>query len=452
MRKLLLLSSIILLSLLNAVAQSSGVISGPMLGPVELRDAKVWLELSPDVKKAALLIQKKGDPKIIKTVPYKGELGNEFNPVSFTIGGLDMNTTYQYTIVINDKPTTLKGEFTTKDLWQWRKPAPDFTFLTGSCSYVNQPIYDRPGKPYGTDSSIFETMAKEKSSAFMLWLGDNWYTREVDYYSDWGLWYRAQYDRSRPVLQPLLKAMPHYATWDDHDFGPNDISKNYILKETSRKVFMNYWANPSYGENGQGIYSMFSYSDLDFFLTDDRWWRSADNMPDSVDGKANPDKKMFGAKQMDWLKNSLFYSQATFKVIVVGSQVLNQVSPFDKLKNFPVEYAELLDFLEKNKISGVIFLSGDRHHSEVIKMERTGNYPLYDITVSPLTSGTHKFFGVERDNPDRVYGLDEKNNYGKVSVTGKRGERVFAIDFIGTKGDKLGDWSVSEKELKPGLK
>ncbi len=32
-------------------------------------------------------------------------------------------------------------------------------------------------------------------------------------------------------------------------------------------------------------------------------------------------------------------------------------------------------------------LSGDRHHSEVIKMERPGTYPLYDITVSPLDIG-----------------------------------------------------------------
>ncbi len=448
MRKILIFSAFLLIISFNSKAQLSGIISGPMLGPVELRDAKVWLEVSPEVKSVSLVIQKKGDPKIIKTIPFKGMLGNDFNPISFTIGGLDMNTTYQYAVFINHKTSGSKGEFTTKELWQWRKPAPDFSFLTGSCSYVNQPMYDRPGKPYGADSSIFETMAKEKSSAFMLWLGDNWYSREIDYYSEWGLWNRASYDRSRPVLQYFLKAMPHYAIWDDHDYGPNDIGKNYILKETSRKVFMNYWNNPSYGEDGQGIYSLFSYSDLDVFMMDDRWWRSDDNMADSVNGKANPAKKMFGSKQMEWLKNSLLYSQATFKLIVIGSQVLNQVSPFDKLKNFPVEYTELLDFLHENQINGVVFLSGDRHHSEVIKMNRKNNYPLYDITVSPLTSSTHKFGGPEKNNPDRVFGIDEKNNYGKVSVSGKRGDRLLKVEFLGVKGDHLGEWSVSEKELK----
>ncbi len=448
MHKFFIVSSFLLFTYLNVIAQSTGIVSGPMLGPVEFRDAKLWLEVSPEVKSVSVQIQKKGDPKIFKTIPYKGELGNDFNPLIFTIGGLDINTTYQYSFLINNKASNAKGELTTKDLWQWRKPAPDFSFLTGSCSYVNQPIYDRPGKPYGADSSIFLTMAKEKSSAFMLWLGDSWYTRDVDYFSEWGLWYRAQHDRAESVLQPFLKAMPHYATWDDHDYGPNDIGKNYILKETTRKVFMNYWMNPSYGENGQGIYSMLSYADMDIFMTDDRWWRSADNMADSVSGKPNPDKRMLGKMQMEWLKNSLLYSQATFKVVLIGSQVLNEVSPFDKLRDFPIEYDEILNFLKENEISGVIFLSGDRHHSEVIKLDRPGNYPLFDVTVSPLTSSTHKFWGQEKNNPQRVFGLDEKNNYGKISVTGKRGERVFKVDFLGVKGDNLGEWSVSEKELK----
>ena len=35
----------------SAIAYSQPrIISGPMLGPVELRDAKVWVEVSPEVK------------------------------------------------------------------------------------------------------------------------------------------------------------------------------------------------------------------------------------------------------------------------------------------------------------------------------------------------------------------------------------------------------------------
>jgi hypothetical protein len=70
------------------------VISGPMLGPVELRDAKVWVEVSPTVKTAVIRVAKKGE-KISFDVPYRGELGLNFNPIFFTIGGLEPNTTYE---------------------------------------------------------------------------------------------------------------------------------------------------------------------------------------------------------------------------------------------------------------------------------------------------------------------------------------------------------------------
>ncbi|MFZ9387609.1 MAG: alkaline phosphatase D family protein [Chitinophagaceae bacterium] len=439
----LLLLSILCISMLQAQPR---IISGPMLGPVELRDAKVWVEVSPEVKQVALQYGKKGTVQT-RTIAYKGELGNDFNPLQFTMGGLDMNTSYTYRILINGKPSNGFGEFTTKDLWQWRKPAPDFSFLTGSCSYFNQPEFDRPGTPYGNDSSIFEPMAREKA-AFMLWLGDAWYTREVDYFSDWGLWYRAHHDRAVPILQPFLKAMPHLGIWDDHDYGPNDIGKNYILKETSREIWKKYWCNPSYGENGQGIYTMTSWGDADLFLTDDRWWRSADDMKDSVNGAPNPEKRMLGTQQMAWLKNSLLYSMATFKIIVVGSQVLNPVSPFDKLRDFPAEYDEIINFIKDNRINGVLFLTGDRHHSEIIKVERPGTYPLYDITVSPLTAGTHVFGREEKNNPYRVLGIDQKQNYGKFSFSGPRNNRVLSVDYYGIRGEKLGTWSVNEKELK----
>ena len=418
-----------------------------MLGPVELRDAKIWMEVSPEVKSVSLQYYKTTEPTKSKTILYKGELGNEFNPITFTVGGLDFNTTYQYKIWINGKATNTGGEFITKDLWQWRKDPPAFSFLTGSCSYFNEPVYDRPGKPYGRDSSIFETMAKEKA-AFMLWLGDAWYTREVDYYSKWGLWYRASRDRSLPVLQNFLKAMPQFAIWDDHDYGPNDIGSNYILKEESRKVFSSYFCNTSYGENGQGIYSMISWGDADIFLTDDRWWRSADQMKDSVEGKPNPEKRMLGKQQMEWLKNSLLYSHATFKIIAVGSQVLNPVSPYDKWWDFPAEYDELMIFLKEYKIDGVLFLTGDRHHSDILKVKRAGTYALHDITVSPLTSNGYPFSEKEKNNPYRIIGFDLKQNYGRFSFSGKVNDRKLTVEFFGVKGEKLGEWSIHEKELK----
>ena len=433
-----------------AQSQNPALISGPWAGNVELRTATIWLEVNAEVKDVVVKYYDTSKPKLQQAVAYKGALGQSFNPLKIELNGLKFATTYQYEIWLNGKLQSIPFNtlFTTKDLWQWRKPAPDFSFLTGSCAYFNEPAFDRPGKPYGGDSTIFSTMAKTPAN-FHIWLGDNWYTREVDYSSAWGLNYRASHDRAQKILQPFMAAMPQYAIWDDHDYGPNDAGKSYLLKQESRNVFNNYFLNPTCGENGQGIYTQFSYGDVDFFLTDDRYFRAEEDLADSVNGQPNSEKTYFGPQQMTWLKNALLFSKAPFKIIVSGSQMLNPLNKYECMQHYSYEYDELMQFLLHQKINGVIFLTGDRHHSEVIRMKRENAYPLFDITVSPLTSGVSKASGAESNNPSREANtLVEAQNFGKISISGKKNERELEVTFIGIKGEILGNWTVSEKELK----
>ena len=425
------------------------LVSGPWAGNVGLRTATIWAEVSPEAKKVSVKFMSQKSGSVAKTIFCKTVLGNDFNPIKIELNGLDFNTTYNYKLIIDDKEvaTNFITKFITQDLWQYRKPAPDFSFLAGSCSYLNDPIFDRPGKPYGGDSSIFETMANT-SAAFHVWMGDNWYTREVDFESAWGLNYRASHDRSFKVLQKFMAAMPQYAIWDDHDYGPNDEGKSYIFKKESRTVFKNYSLNPTYGEDEKGIYTKVNYADVDLFLTDDRFFRSEDNFPDSVNGQASSEKTFFGKTQMEWLKNSLAFSDAKFKIIVVGSQVLNPLSKYERLNNYTSEYNELMNFIKSQKINGVIFFTGDRHHSEVVKLEQPNFYPLYDITISPYTAGISKPSGEEKNNPYRVAGtLVEAQNFGKITVSGDKNNRQLHVDFIGLKGEVLGTWGVKASEL-----
>ena len=404
--------------------------------------------MNPGARSVKLTYWKEGNNTLRKTVlPVDGAKW-EFRPLHFELVGLDPATRYTYEIESSNLTGTEKrqGQFTTKKLWQWRQPAPDFSFITGSCAYFNENGYDRPGRPYGGDTSIFQTMGQE-DAAFMMWLGDNWYTREVDYSSPWGLWYRVSRERALPVMKDLYRNMPNYAIWDDHDFGPNDIGKEYIYKEESREVFKQYWANPSYGEYGKGVYTKFAYSDVDFFMLDDRTWRSSDELLDSVDGKPNTMKEMFRAQQMEWMMNALAGSTATFKIITTGTQMLNPVSPYNCFRRYPAEYNALLNFIDEQKIPGVVFLTGDRHHSEVIELKGKIGYPLYDITVSPLTSGTHVISGPETVNPYRVFKLDQKQNYAKISVSGKLGDRNMKVAFFDAHGKDLGEWNVSSATL-----
>ncbi len=442
MKKFLILSFLVCFFKLQAQ-----VISGPLTGYVEHKEAAVWIEVAPTVKKIAIKYWKSGS-SVFNTKKYEGKLGQAYNPIKVILENLEMASDYKYCFVVDGKETETNA-FKTKTVWEYSKPAPDFSFITGSCAYLNDSIYDRPGKPYGGNPKIFETMA-DTPSDFMLWLGDNFYTREADHSSKSGFMYRISHDRATRDMQRLWKSRPHYAIWDDHDFGPNDSGKAYRLKTVSRQIFMDYWPNPTFGQNNEGIYTNFTHNDADFFLMDDRYFRSADDMAETVDGKPNPDKKMYGDVQMEWLKNALLSSSAPFKFIVTGSQVLNPNSSKDCLRHYPAEFEALMSFIESNKVEGVLFLTGDRHHSEVIKLERKGAYSLYDITASPLTSGVSGVLNSkEKDNPTRVLGsLVIEQNFAKISITGPKSNRQLNIDFINMDGKKQGGFSVNEKDLK----
>lgn len=151
---------------------------------------------------------------------------------------------------------------------------------------------------------------------------------------------------------------------------------------------------------------------------------------------------------MEWLKNALLSSKATFKFIVSGNQVLNQFNPFESMQHYSFEYNNLLQFLKRHKINGVIFLTGDRHHGEVIRLDREGSYPLYDITLSPLTSGIAKPHASELNNPQRIENtLIEEQHFGKISISGPKNDRLLSLEFLGKKGQVISTWKINQKEI-----
>jgi alkaline phosphatase D len=170
MRKISPLILLLLGIQLFAVSAFCQYVSGPMLGQVEIRTAKIWVEVKPQTKKLSLRYWKKDKPSVVSTQTATPKPAPGTHRFYLRWSTLDMNTAYEYEVVIESAKTERlpKADFHTLELWQWRKPAPDFIFLTGSCAYFNEPMYDRPGKPMVGDSSIFETMGKEKA-AFMMW-------------------------------------------------------------------------------------------------------------------------------------------------------------------------------------------------------------------------------------------------------------------------------------------
>jgi len=309
--------------------------------------------------------------------------------------------------------------------WWTRSDAPrDFVLAIGSCNFVHDGNPTWPDRGYGGGYEIFDAIAAKAPDA-MLWLGDNLYYQQPDFLDPASMAVRNRKQRSHAPLQSLLTATAHVAIWDDHDFGPNDADSSYVMKGETLKLFQRYWPNPSFGLPGvAGNFGWIRYGDVDVFLLDDRWYRSANRAPDG------PGKTMFGAPQIEWLKNALLHSQAPLKLIAGGNQFLNRANRFEGWNNFATEQKAFLEWLAAQRIDGVVFLSGDRHFSELLRVARPGTYPLYEFTSSPLTSGPWDPPPQgEKENPDVVPDtLVAKRQFGLIRIGGPGTARKVTLE------------------------
>ncbi|QDQ28117.1 hypothetical protein FNU76_18175 [Chitinimonas arctica] len=433
---------LLLCAALGLGAQAAELAAGPMAGPPSMRGVTLWLQADGAARAAIEYWPEDSQASKRRSAPVTLDASEQFAG-KISLFGLEPGRRYGYRVVLNDKPAGKQTyRFATQELWQWRKDAPDFTVLAGSCNYGNEPGYDRPGKPYGDHHlTVFKTMAAQNPD-LTLWLGDNLYYREVDF-SPEGMAYRWQRDRSQGYLQPLLQLGAHAAIWDDHDYGPNDANSSFVLKGESLKLQKRYWANPSYGlPETPGVFTTFSFNDVDFFMLDDRYWRDDNRFPDAAD------KAMFGREQMRWLKNALLASTAPFKVIAGGTQLMNKSGQSDSWHDFPVERDDFIEFLNKTKLEGVLFLSGDVHRSELTKVERSGAYPLYDLTCSPMTSGIY----VDKRQSERANlvpgtSVMGERNFCQLRFEGSKAERRLLLRVYNDKGELKWEKPLSRKEL-----
>ena len=416
--------------------------SGPMVGYSTMQEVLLWVQ-TEETANVHFEYYEINNPKVkFSTDKIETEKKNGY-VAKLIADQVIPGKKYKYEVYINNYKIerNYAMEFQTQELWKWRTDPPDVKFVIGSCSYINEPKFDRPGKPYGSNFEIFNSINKKKPD-FMLWLGDNTYLREPDWNSRTGFIKRYSHTRAFPELQPLLASTHHYATWDDHDYGPNNSDGSFWLKETASEIFKLFWGNPNYDVTGKGgITGFFQWSDIDFFLLDNRYHRTANN-------NLTGNRQMLGKDQIDWLINALSFSQASFKFVAVGGQVISNGAVYENYATYPDERKYLLDKIREAKIEGVIFLDGDRHHTILSKMQETKNvYPLYDLTCSSLTAG------VNNDNePYNSFKLEETfvnvNNFGMLNVTGPTNDRELTIQIFDKDGKELWIKSIKANDLK----
>lgn len=419
-----LLYSFLFLITSAAFAQNAELLqSGPMVGYADMQEVMLWVQTT----KAATVqfaYHEEGKPINLIVTAEKETTAEAVFIAKLIADKVEPGKTYIYKLFINGQLIELPypTRFETQKIWKYRGDAPDFSFMTGSCAYINQPEHDRPGTPYGGDYQVFENMASHAAS-FMLWLGDNVYLREPDWNTKTGFQKRYTHTRSTPEMQKLLATRSNYAIWDDHDYGPNDSDKGFYNKALSLETFEQFWGNPTTGISGiEGAITAFQWADLDFFLLDNRWYRDPN-------GLKKEGKTILGEKQLQWLFDNLVSSQASFKIVAMGGQFLSDAAMYEtySANGFDAERQRILDFIKEQQIKNVIFITGDVHFSEVSKYEEAGSPVIWDLTFSTMSAGPNKR-GAEWNNSFRVADkVFTDRNFGLIKVSGPLSDRKLEV-------------------------
>lgn len=421
-----------------AFSQPELLQSGPMLGYVQPNKVLFWVQTKKEATVKVRYYEQRSPEISFYTAEYN-TIASEGYTAHLTGDKTDPGKSYFYELYINGILVPRPYALRFKTNGASSVPA-SFKVALGSCVYVNDSTLGKSENYRGGNYEIY-TAIYSKDPDMMLWLGDNTYLRNKEWATKEGILYRYTHTRSLAALQPLLGATEHYAIWDDHDYGPNDSDERFSNKQTSLEAFKYFWANPSYGFDGiEAAATTLIKEDVQFFLLDDRSFRDPGEDPE----KRN---EILGKKQLEWLIKGLKESKAAFKIVAMGGQVLNPLKVYENYSKYEKEWNKLLTLLQDPAIGGVIFLSGDRHFSEAMKMERKSLPPLYECTVSPLNSKPYK--DVQEDNPIRLSGsLIRENNFAMLEFSGEGEERAMRLVYYNKDGKKLFEKVIKALELK----
>ena len=352
--------------------------AGPMIGHVSPDSANLWVK-SSNTARIAFKIGEADDlsdgrivegPKVTDETSFTGVV---------TVSGLQPSTRYHYAPILDGRVAL-------------SRPFPSFTTAppTGTPGRTRIAAASCVGRRGAMAAAAWGEMAARLNFDLLLMLGDNHYADTTD-----PALLRDHYFEHRTVggFASIIRRVPTYAIWDDHDFGPNNSDRRAAGKERSLQVFTRWWANHSYGEpENPGIYGRFSRGEADYFLLDVRYHRTPNKAPE--DGA----KTMLGDRQLAWLKQALSSSRAKFKIVASGSEWQTLTQP-DCWSSFARERQEIFDHVSENNIEGVVLLSGDRHFTAGYQVQ--GRF--LEFTSGPIGSGNATL----RENPERFTGVDE---------------------------------------------
>jgi alkaline phosphatase D len=272
---------------------------------------------------------------------------------------------------------------------------------------------------------IWDTVVADKPD-LMIFGGDNVYASGQPWSPDT---LRAAYAMQAEIagFARLRRAVPHLATWDDHDYGLNDGGADFARKSESKEAFLEFWQARENDPRRQheGIYHAEVFGPpgrrLQVILLDTRWFRSPWKATDrrNAPGREryvpdfDPAKTVLGEAQWQWLADQLRVP-AELRLVVSSMQVVADGHGWERWGNFPFELGRLYRLVTVTRADGVLFLSGDRHVGAIYREPRGPvPYPFYELTSSGIT---HPWKEAAEAGPNRIGDLFTEQHYGVVEV------------------------------------
>lgn len=249
---------------------------------------------------------------------------------------------------------------------------------------------------------IWDAVVESQPEAF-LFLGDNIYGDTDDMAILKAKW---QLLGAQPGYQKLKATCPIFATWDDHDYGRNDAGADYPMRAESQQIFLDFFDVPAddVRRKQEGVYFSKIFGPAgkrtQIILLDARYHRSplkrSTKTAEPGEGyrgiygeNTDDGATMLGETQWKWLEEQL-RKPAEVRIIGSGVQVITYENGWETWGNFPKERERLFKLIRDTRASGVVLLSGDRHLSEISKLDANDplgvGYPLFDITSTSLNA------------------------------------------------------------------
>ena len=156
---------------------------------------------------------------------------------------------------------------------------------------------------------------------------------------------------------------------------------------------------------------------------------------------------MLGNVQKKWLKEQLKSADGTFKVLCssVPWDFRTKGDSKDTWNGYKDEHEEILSFIEKNEIEGVILMSADRHRSDCWKISRPNGYDLYEFNSSRLTN-QHVHPTMEKQGA--IFSYNKPQSFGLVTIDTTVADPTATYEVININGEKPHSLTVKRSELK----